>query len=184
MLKFRHLKHVQYEMTRELLEQKRGVLEELERSELEAQRLERALERVRIVNDDGTTAERAVSAGSSTTASGGAGDGGAGTVPSSTSGPPVSIAAAPPPAPRKSTGGAGGLLGALSHTFHGIVDADPEAARRNNITKTREAINQVSRMMHTGPARAVRDSVTRYSVSRLMCIPLSYRADTRTPPSA
>lgn len=137
MLKFRHLKHVQYEMTRELLEQKRAVLEELERSELEAQRLERALERVRIVGDDGSANERAVPRERE--------DDPAAAAAAAAKASPSSIPVPPPPAPasapRKSTGG---LLGALSHTFHGMVDADPEAARRNNITKTREAINQVS----------------------------------------
>lgn len=109
-------------MTRELLESKRGTLEELERSELEAQRLEKALERVRIVGDDGGT-ERAVPRESSEA-----------TAPL----PPLSTTSAP----RRS---GGGLLGALTHTFHGIVDADPEATRRNTITKTRESINQVRR---------------------------------------
>lgn len=109
-------------MTRELLESKRGTLEELERSELEAQRLEKALERVRIVGDDGGT-ERAVPRESTEAAA-----------PL----PPLPTSSAP----RRS---GGGLLGALSHTFHGIVDVDPEATRRNTITKTRELINQVSR---------------------------------------
>lgn len=144
MLKFRHLKHVQYEMTRELLEQKRGVLEELERSELEAQRLQRALERVRIVNDDGSASERAVPRPDGTGPASASTSSSTGTT--TTAPAPVSIAAAPPPAPRKSSS-AGGLLGALSHTFHGIVDANPEAARRNNITKTREAINQVGSLI-------------------------------------
>ncbi|ORY74081.1 hypothetical protein BCR35DRAFT_306879 [Leucosporidium creatinivorum] len=121
LLKYRHLKHVQYEMTRELLESKRGTLEELERSELEAQRLEKALERVRIVGDDGGT-ERAVPRESGSEAA----------APL----PPLP----PSSAPRRS---GGGLLGALSHTFHGIVDVDPEATRRNTITKTRESINQL-----------------------------------------
>lgn len=107
-------------MTRELLESKRGALEELERSELEAQRLEKALERVRIVGDDGGT-ERAV--------------------PAAAAAAPLPPLPPPSSAPRKS---GGGLLGALSHTFHGIVDNDPEMTRRNTITKTRESINEVS----------------------------------------
>lgn len=105
------MKHLQYEMTRELLESKRAVLEELERSELEAQRLEKALERVRIVGEDGGT-ERAI----------------------------VEPIAPVAPVVRRS---GGGLLGALSHTFHGIVDVDPESTRRNSIGKTRESINEV-----------------------------------------
>lgn len=34
-------------------------------------------------------------------------------------------------------------MSALSHTLHGIMDADPEATRRNSIGKTRDSINQV-----------------------------------------
>jgi hypothetical protein len=36
-----------------------------------------------------------------------------------------------------------GLLSALSYTIHGMVDADPESARRSGISKTRETISQV-----------------------------------------
>ena len=36
-----------------------------------------------------------------------------------------------------------GLLSALSYTLHGMMDVDPETARRNNISKTRETISQV-----------------------------------------
>ena len=121
LLKYRHLKHVQYEMTREVLDAKRGTLEELERSEQEAQRLERALARVRIVSEEGGGTERAV--------------------------PPEEPAAeAPlppvPSGPRKS----GGLLGALTHTFHAVVDADPEATRKTQLLKTRESIASVSHL--------------------------------------
>jgi hypothetical protein len=35
------------------------------------------------------------------------------------------------------------VFSALSHTLHSIVDVDPEATRRNNIGKTRDAIVQV-----------------------------------------
>lgn len=120
LLKYRHLKHLQYETTRELLESKRSVLEELERSEVEAQRLEKALARVRIVGDDGAAAERALPEESSV----------GGPNNASSTG---SLA-------RKS---GGGLLTALTHTFHGIVDSDPEASRRSSIGKTRESINEV-----------------------------------------
>lgn len=103
-------------MTRELLDSKRTVLEELERSELEAQRLHQALERVRVGGsvDDSTT-------GSTTTGE--------------------EERRETPLPPRKS---GGGLLGALSHTFQGFTDADPETTRRNSIGKTRESINEVS----------------------------------------
>jgi hypothetical protein len=56
----------------------------------------------------------------------------------------------PPLPPTTTTGGGGGrksgggLLSALSHSVKGFVDSDPEASRRNTISKTREQINQVS----------------------------------------
>lgn len=125
LLKYRHLKHLQYEMTRELLESKRAVLEELERSEVEARRLEKALERVRIMGDDGGT-ERALP--SPTTSLAG-----------ELTAPPGMVGASGA-LPRRS---GGGLLGALTHTFHGMVDADPEASRRNSIGKTTESIQEV-----------------------------------------
>lgn len=43
LLAYRHQKHVQYEMTQDALESKREQLEELEKSEREARRLEAAL---------------------------------------------------------------------------------------------------------------------------------------------
>lgn len=157
LLKYRHSKHLQYEAARELLESKRATLEELERSELEAQRLEKALERVRIVNDDGGS-DRAVSptnANASTSATttgfvGAAAEGGGGGIgahappgqqPHAPLPPLPSSSGALPPAPpvRKS----GGLVSALRHSVKGLVDSDPEATRRSSIGKTREQINQV-----------------------------------------
>src|SRR5262245_62126636 len=48
LLTYRHQKHVQYEMTQDALEMKRESLEDLERSEREARRLEAALGRGRV----------------------------------------------------------------------------------------------------------------------------------------
>ncbi|GAA6003629.1 hypothetical protein JCM10207_003517 [Rhodosporidiobolus poonsookiae] len=145
LLKYRHNKHLQYEAARELLESKRGTLEELERSELEVQRLEKALERVRVLNDEGGS-ESAVTpreGGSPTEAGGstnGGGIAGAGTAPL----PPLpsssSLPSAHQPQPRRS---GGGLFSALSHSVRGMVDTDPEATRRSTIGKTREQINQL-----------------------------------------
>ncbi|SCZ87827.1 BZ3500_MvSof-1268-A1-R1_Chr2-3g05295 [Microbotryum saponariae] len=128
LLKYRHLKHVQYETTREVLENKRGALEELERSEVEAQRLEKALERIRLGGDAGLTTTGGATGSRLLSGEGGEGE---------------AVNVVPPPvttSPRKASTG---LLGALSHTLSGIVDNDPEATRRNNITKTRESIAQL-----------------------------------------
>ncbi|KAL7339811.1 sorting nexin-41 [Rhodotorula toruloides] len=135
LLKYRHNKHLQYEAARELLESKRATLEELERSELEAQRLEKALERVRIVTEDGGS-DRAVSPPSGSSPVGAAAESGAQAplppLPSS------SGSLAPQPAKR-----GGGLVSALKHSVKGLVDSDPESTRRSTISKTREQINQL-----------------------------------------
>ncbi|BGP56671.1 Sorting nexin, cytoplasm-to-vacuole targeting pathway/endosomal sorting [Rhodotorula sphaerocarpa] len=149
LLKYRHSKHLQYEAARELLESKRATLEELERSELEAQRLEKALERVRIVNDDGNS-DRAVSPPQGQTTSpgliGSAAEGGGGATSQQQqqqaplpSLPSSSGALPSPPLARRG----GGLVSALRHSVKGLVDADPEATRRSSIGKTREQINQL-----------------------------------------
>ena len=49
----------------------------------------------------------------------------------------------PNPARRRTKILGAGLLNALSYTLHGMMDADPETARRNGITKTRENISLV-----------------------------------------
>ncbi|GAA5907451.1 PX and BAR domain-containing protein [Sporobolomyces salmoneus] len=127
LLKYRHQKHLQYESARELLESKRSTLEELERSELEAQRLAKALERVRVVGDDGST--QGAMEGSETTAG--------------TEGQHQPLPPLPPTSPTGGRKSGGGLLSALSHSVKGFVDSDPEASRRNTISKTREQINQL-----------------------------------------
>lgn len=52
----------------------------------------------------------------------------------------------PGPSPIKRRAPGMGLLSALSYTLHGMMDADPETARRNGISKTRENISQVGRV--------------------------------------
>lgn len=131
LLAYRHQKHVQYEMTQDALENKREQLEDLEKSEREARRLEEALNKGRM---NGIT-----SPPSNPTPDG------EGTSPEPVT-PPSSLPAHPGPNPaRRRTRVPGtGLLNALSYTLHGMMDVDPETARRNGITKTRENISQVS----------------------------------------
>ena len=139
-------------MTRELLESKRGVLEDLERSELEAQRLEKALERVRIVGEDGGT-ERAI----------------------------VEPVAPSAPVARRS---GGGLLGALSHTFHGIVDVDPESTRRNSIGKTRESISEVRPPVLWSLAEGGADAVISWTRRSRLSLPTSSSLRRRSRPTS
>jgi hypothetical protein len=42
-----------------------------------------------------------------------------------------------------SNGGGGGLLGAISQTFHSVMDVDPEATRRNTISRLKDSCAQL-----------------------------------------
>ncbi|KAF9564264.1 hypothetical protein CPC08DRAFT_741539 [Agrocybe pediades] len=139
LLAYRHQKHVQYEMTQDALENKREQLEELEKSEREARRLEEALGRGRLNGASSPTSpsgEGATEESSETVS------------PAS----PSSVYVPPHPGPnpvRKRTKAPGmGLLNALSYTLHGMMDVDPETARRNGISKTRENISQLEDALH------------------------------------
>lgn len=127
LLAYRHQKHVQFEMTQESLDSKRGQLEDLESSEREANRLASALTRGRPESSDPTSVEAEGGDATGDTQS-----------PSSVPPHPGSN-----PARRRTRPPGSGLLNALSYTLHGMMDVDPETARRNNITKLRENISQV-----------------------------------------
>lgn len=120
-------------MTQEGLEAKREHLEELEKSEKEARRLEEALGRGRITNEPSASTSN--------------GDEGA-TPESEDHSPspdPQSSYLPPHPGPnpvRRRAPGMG-FLSALSYTLHGMMDVDPATARRNSISKGRETISQV-----------------------------------------
>jgi len=148
LLAYRHQKHVQLEMTQDGLEARREALTELEKSEREAKRLEDALQRGRA---------RSVSApasGSPTSpiADDNVKDDSAGVEEEGNEQPddPASVFLPPHPGPspvkRRAPGM--GLLSALSYTLHGMMDADPESARRSGISKTRETISQLEDALH------------------------------------
>lgn len=130
-------------MTQDALENKREQLEELDKSEREARRLEAALSRGKV---------NGASAISPSSSHGGGEDGEdeersraqeeeeGPEEPSSAYLPPHP---GPNPARRRAKAPGMGLLNALSYTLHGMMDVDPETARRNSITKTKETISQV-----------------------------------------
>ncbi|KAH7914639.1 hypothetical protein BJ138DRAFT_1143565 [Hygrophoropsis aurantiaca] len=139
LLSYRHQKHVQYEMTQDGLESKREMLEEYEKSEREAKRLEEALSRGRV---------RSMSSPGEATSNGtpsqeGSADADGPEEPSSAYLPPH-----PGPNPYKKRTPGMGFLNALSYTLHGMMDVDPETARRNGISKTRENISQLEDALH------------------------------------
>ena len=133
-------------MTQDGLETKRDQLEELERSEKEARRLDAALGRGRPTNGPGARRETAGDAASGEGAAGQDGDDG------EQQDSPTHVPPHPGPVvPRRRSRPPGmGLLSAISYTLHGMMDVDPETARRNSITKTRETISQVLHLLCDG----------------------------------
>lgn len=140
LLSYRHQKHVQYEMTKAALENKREIMEEYERSEAEAQRLQTAL--------SGSSAGRV---GTTTTRRGTgllSGEGPEDSIgarsndPNAQSGTSAGSSYSTPMSRRKNSSG-GGLLSAISYSIQGMMDVDPETARRNNMSKTKETISQL-----------------------------------------
>jgi len=126
-------------MTRDTLEAKKATLEELERSEMEARRLDQALSRALSPHSRPTESSADSTAGHTA----GSSEGGNNALSPPETGNMLSSSQL-----RKSTSSGGGssrfgFLSALGHTFNGMVDNDPEATRRNNIGKTRDSINQL-----------------------------------------
>ncbi|EGN92207.1 hypothetical protein SERLA73DRAFT_191464 [Serpula lacrymans var. lacrymans S7.3] len=135
LLAYRHQKHVQYEMTQDNLESKRELLEDYEKSEREAKRLEEALNRGRVSGVQSEPGPRNARSRSP--------DADEPEEPSSAYLPPHP---GPTPPRRRAPGMA--FLSALSYTLHGMMDVDPETARRNGISKTRETISQLEDALH------------------------------------
>lgn len=128
LLVYRHQKHVQYEMTKDTLENKRELLEEYEKSEREAKRLEEALARGRVDFSPRPEGQEENEGPDE---------------PASAYLPPH-----PEPNPYRRRAPGMGFLNALSYTLHGMMDVDPETARRNGISKTRETISQLEDALH------------------------------------
>lgn len=156
-LRYRVLKRIQEEMTRDELEKKRNLLESLERSEAEAKRLEQHLSGSGL-GPNSPARGRSVS-NSSQRSSGqerrpeeDAASIDSDFPPTHGEQPPSASQGAPePPSPssphKKSASGnfvTNKLFGPISHAFRGMADVDPERTRRDQIGKTRESLDQVS----------------------------------------
>lgn len=143
LLVYRHQKHVQYEMTQDALVAKREQLEELEKSEREARRLEEALGRGRVQrssslpgrptseegdkNDDDEQEEEQDQ-------------------PTQQSLPSLPPHPGPSTVRRRAPGM--GFLSALGYTLSGMIDSDPESARRNAISRNKETTSQLEDAIH------------------------------------
>ena len=182
-LKFRVLKRVQEEMTRDELEKKRATLEHLERSEAEAKRIEQYMSS----SGMGATPRRSASSAShsersrqpreednnsvdsdfppNTRSS---------SVPTAQQGEPGSddYPSSPPPAngshKRATSGVANKLFGRLTHAIQGVTDTDPERARRDALGKTKESLShlgealEVSKKDVTDASTGVMDELRRF----------------------
>ncbi|KAF9102362.1 Sorting nexin, cytoplasm-to-vacuole targeting pathway/endosomal sorting [Mortierella sp. AM989] len=178
-LKFRHQKHILSESTADQLESKRNTLENLERMETEAKRIEDALKRERTVtsgsNSTSSTVQTEPTHHEAETNDSHSEEGAFTTEPESFTEPTENAETQTPYArndsmkpnsngdsanpyahtqtptttatKRKST--RLNVFSALSHTLHGIIDVDPEATRRNNIGKTKDAIAQLEEQLET-----------------------------------
>ncbi|CAG8127368.1 unnamed protein product [Penicillium olsonii] len=161
-LRYRVLKRVQQEMTRDELSKKKTLLDSLERSELEARRIEQYLNRTG--PQSGGTKPRSLST-SSAVSSEGAGPNIAAdsefppTHDDSYNSPPPSQIGGPrrpdpsasaSPAHRKTSSGtfvANKIFGRISHAIHGFADVDPERTRRDQIGKTKESLVQLEQAL-------------------------------------
>lgn len=154
-LRYRVLKRVQQDMTADELNRKGQLLDQLERSEAEARRIEQYLSGTQQLqppprkststretqshrrdgsNDDTASIDSDFPPTHSDLAS----------APSANIGTPERPPAAP--SHRKAPSAASitnKIFGPLRHAVQGVVDADPEKTRRDTITKTRESIVQL-----------------------------------------
>lgn len=134
-------------MTQDALVNKREYLEELEKSEHEARRLGEALARGRlsVPSNQPNQQQNPLTSSSQEIVGEETPDDEPVVEHNQANSWPAALPAHPGPNParRKMKTPGMGLLNALSYTFHGMMDVDPETARRNSITKTRETISQV-----------------------------------------
>ncbi|EUC48015.1 hypothetical protein COCMIDRAFT_88555 [Bipolaris oryzae ATCC 44560] len=159
-LRYRVLKRIQEDMTKDELEKKRNLLESLERSEAESKRLEQHLSGV------GHAPSRSRAASYSSQRSGsdpdqqGRSEDDRASIdsdfPPTHSDPPSSAQGAPdsysPPSNQHKKTASGNfvtnkLFGSITHAFRGMADVDPEKTRRDQIGKTRDSLVQLEQAL-------------------------------------
>ncbi|KAF2497557.1 hypothetical protein BU16DRAFT_525204 [Lophium mytilinum] len=160
-LRYRILKRIQEDMTKDELEKKKALLETLERSEMEARRLEEHLTAQgsppgprrsissasqRASTDRPRREEDTASIDSDFPPTHGEVQ-----PPSASQGAPAhSAPSSPTGGHKKSPSGnfvTTKIFGRISHAFQGIADVDPERTRRDQIGKTRESLVQLQQAL-------------------------------------
>lgn len=166
-LRFRIMKRIQEEMTKDELATKRNLLESLEKSELEASRIEQYLASGGHTGATGPPPKRSTSSASARSIKSEAGTAQRQEAPDR-----ASIDSDFPPThgdqssashggqghdqtslsrSKSQSGGnvANKIFGRISNTFQGIVDVDPERTRRDQIGKTTESLVHVRHMVYS-----------------------------------
>ena len=153
-LRYRVLKRIQEEMTKDELEKKRNLLESLERSEAEAKRLEQHLSgtgqlpatRSRATSNSSqrsTGSEQRQQEDDRASIDSDFPPTHSDQAPSSAQGAPDSSNVPPSNAHKKTASGnfvTNKLFGSITHAFRGMADVDPEKTRRDQIGKTRDTL--------------------------------------------
>ncbi|KAI8391209.1 uncharacterized protein BYT42DRAFT_556040 [Radiomyces spectabilis] len=130
-LRFRHMKHAQVELIENSLKNKKERLETLLEMESEARRLEEAITRERTIGSNAVDIDE-INGGNSETGSGEA-----------TEENPYAVHHTEPRLHKSRSRNWNGpmqVINAVGHTIQGIIDVDPEATRRNQIGKTKDAM--------------------------------------------
>lgn len=163
-LRYRVLKRVQQEMTRDELEKKKTLLDSLERSELEAKRIDQYLSNSMIAQGSPKRSVSSASAKSNPERPAPGRPEGSneetasidsdfppthGETPSATQGTPQRDPGSPPPHRKTQSGNfvTNKIFGRISHAVHGFVDVDPERTRRDQIGKTKESLVQLEQAL-------------------------------------
>jgi sorting nexin-41/42 len=167
-LRYRVLKRVQQEMTRDELEKKKTLLDSLERSELEAKRIDQYLSNSMIAQSPPKRSTSSASARSNPERAApvrreGSNEDTASidsdfppthseppsSPPSATQGTPQRDPGSPPPHRKTQSGNfvTNKIFGRISHAVHGFVDVDPERTRRDQIGKTKESLVQLDQAL-------------------------------------
>ncbi|KZM23547.1 Sorting nexin, cytoplasm-to-vacuole targeting pathway/endosomal sorting [Ascochyta rabiei] len=164
-LKYRILKRIQEDMTKDELEKKRNLLESLERSEAESKRLEQHLSgvghqpptRSRATShssqrSDNSEPRRSAEVDRASIDSDFPPTHGDGSPPSSHQGAPDSpdLNSHPGSLHKKTASGnfvTNKLFGSITHAFRGMADVDPEKTRRDQIGKTRDSLVQLEQAL-------------------------------------
>lgn len=164
-LRYRILKRVQEEMTRDELEKKKALLNQLERSEMEAKRIDQHLENSGFLPPSGPLPKRSASTSASRADRPRGEDDNASidsdfppgqvdprAIPTASQGAPQQRSEPTSPSGTHRKSGSGNfvtnkIFGRINHAIHGMVDVDPERTRRDQIGKTRESLVQLEQAL-------------------------------------